>query len=158
MKTKTNLDNLLDLTFSNRGNNLDLIVWPETAVLFNIQSNNKYNTILRENLKNINNIVLGTIRRESFVKENKIYNSLFLISNKSNYIKFHDKIKLVPFGEFIPFRNILKYKNITLGGIDISNGKEFRLLELKSGIKILPLICYEVIFPKITKPESNDYN
>ena len=22
----------------------------------------------------------------------------------------------------------------------------------------MPLICYEVIFPKITKPESNDYN
>ena len=42
------------------------------------------------------------------IKDGKIYNSLFLIDNISNSISYHDKMKLVPFGEFIPFRNVLK--------------------------------------------------
>ena len=53
----------------------------------------------------------------------KIYNSLFLIDNISNTIDYHDKIKLVPFGEYIPFRNVLKNFKILLGGLDFSSEK-----------------------------------
>ena len=45
-----------------------------------------------------------------------------------------------------------------MGGIDFSYGKKVKVLELNDNIKILPLICYEVIFPKITREKSNQYN
>ena len=156
-KTKANLERLIKLTLKDGVKDLDLVIWPETAVLFNIEDNNEYNFLLKEKLKPINNLILGSIRRDNSFNKVKIYNSLFLISNHFRDINFYDKNKLVPFGEFIPFRNFLSYKNITLGGVDFSAGKKIKLLNIKNNIKLLPLICYEIIFPKITNA-NNNYN
>ena len=95
--------------------------------------------------------------RKKLIKK-KIYNSLFLINKINNTISYHDKLKLVPFGEYIPFRNILKDYKILLGGLDFSSGVNLKFLELNNNIKILPLICYEVIFPKITKLSKNNHD
>tara|TARA_E500000178_G_C16590267_1_gene560041 strand:- start:39 stop:611 length:573 start_codon:yes stop_codon:yes gene_type:complete len=80
------------------------------------------------------------------------------MDNISNTVEFHDKIKLVPFGEYIPFRNLLKNFKILLGGLDFSHGKKLSFLELNNKVKLLPLICYEVIFPNITKLSENNHD
>ena len=157
-KIITNFQKLLDLSKNNTGKKIDLVIWPETSILFDIQKNKDKSLLLRESSKNIDNIIIGGIRREKVNNKNRIYNSLFLIDRKNISITYHDKLKLVPFGEYIPFRNLLKNNQILLGGIDFSSGKKFNLLKLKNDIKILPLICYEVIFPKITRPYNNNYD
>ena len=150
-KTLTNLQKLLDLSKNSRNKKIDLVIWPETSILFDIKKNKERRLLLRESFKNIDNIILGGIRREKNYRKNRIYNSLFLINNESNSIIYHDKLKLVPFGEYVPFRNLLKKNKILLGGIDFSSGEKLNLLKLNNDIKILPLICYEVIFPKVTR-------
>ena len=159
-KTKklTNLNKLINLTKNNNEKGIDLVIWPETAVLFDIMDKENKKLLFKEKLKNIDQLIVGGIRKEIINKKINIYNSLFLIDKTNNVISYHDKVKLVPFGEYIPFRHILMNYKILLGGLDFSSGKKIHVLELKKNIKILPLICYEVIFPRITKPKKNNYD
>ena len=157
-KTLTNLNLLINLTRHNHKKNMDLVVWPETAVLFDIMDESSTSLLLQNSFKNIENIIIGGIRKEKINKNGKIYNSLFLIDNNSNTIYYHDKIKLVPFGEYIPFRNVLKNFKILLGGLDFSSGEKLKYLELNNNVKVLPLICYEVIFPKTTSLSKKNFD
>ena len=72
--------------------------------------------------------------------------------------------KLVPFGEFLPFEKILNkvgLKKITPGYTSFSKGEKKQLIGLKYKsdlISILPLICYEIIFPNIIEKDSNEFD
>ena len=149
VKKLINLSNIKSLK------KIDLVIWPETSVPFDIEKSNKQ---FRDSLTDVNSLIVGAIRKTETVNNLKIFNSLFLIKDSFKNILYHDKLKLVPFGEFIPFRKYLKFKKFTLGGIDFSYGKKVKVLELNDNVKILPLICYEVLFPKITREKSNQYN
>ena len=67
-----------------------------------------------------------------------------LINHKE--IKQFDKKILVPFGEFLPLRNLLQPFQIISGPNDYSIGDTSRNLSISSSLKLLPVICYEVIF------------
>jgi len=58
-------------------------------------------------------------------------------------------VHLVPFGEYVPFESILKNLGIeTWWKCPVVFASATRsLLTLPSGIKLYPLICYEIIFP-----------
>ena len=61
------------------------------------------------------------------------------------------KIKLVPFGEFLPFEKLLEkigLKKITEGFGSFSNGDNIKTFFYEN-INIIPLICYEIIFPEM---------
>ena len=64
----------------------------------------------------------------------------------------YNKKNLVPFGEFLPFENILKrigLKSLTNNYQSFSGGLERNIIEIKKKnfqIKMLPLICYEIIY------------
>ena len=157
-KTLSNLNLLVDLTRNQYEESIDLVIWPETAVLFDIMEDDRISLSLKNGFKNVDSIIIGGIRKEKINKKRKIYNSLFLIDNVNKTVTYHDKIKLVPFGEYMPFRKVLKNFRISLGGLDFSSGKKFNNLELNNKVKLLPLICYEVIFPKITRLSKNNYD
>ena len=76
---------------------------------------------------------------------------MLVINNKLEIIQSYNKRKLVPFGEFLPFENIvskLGLKKITEGHGSFLKGENNNSLVIES-IKILPLICYEIIFPDL---------
>jgi apolipoprotein N-acyltransferase len=59
----------------------------------------------------------------------------------------YDKVKLVPFGERLPFQGIFPLiSRVDLGGGDFTPGRNLRLFELK-GVRFFAPICYEVVYP-----------
>ena len=95
-------------------------------------------------IKDNQKVIIGASR----LNNNKLYNS-FLYLEKNN-TQIFDKEILVPFGEFLPFRNYLKFMENISGNIDFTSGQNNRLIS-NSDINILPIICYEIIFNKILK-------
>ena len=72
-KTKTliNLNKLINLTKNNNEKSIDLVVWPETAVLFDIMDEENKKLLLKKNLENIDHLIIGGIRKEMVNKKKK---------------------------------------------------------------------------------------
>ena len=72
----------------------------------------------------------------------------------------YNKRKLVPFGEFLPFEKILNrfnLKKITQGYGSFSKGKIQQNISINK-LNILPLICYEIIFPELAQKANLNTN
>jgi apolipoprotein N-acyltransferase len=87
-----------------------------------------------------------------------------IFNNRLELIHKYDKVNLVPFGEFVPFENILSkigFKTITNAYQSYSSGevrKPFNLKNDKIDVNLLPLICYEIIYSgKFSKEKNYDY-
>ena len=93
-------------------------------------------------------------------KTGLFYNSLLLVNNKFDVVQQYNKRKLVPFGEFLPFENLLKkfgFKKITEGYGSFQNGIEKNNIKIDP-LNFLPLICYEVIFTHFIQQANSDTN
>ena len=131
-------------------NKKTLFIWPEGALsgkyFFEIE---KYRNLIKENFSSNHFIIFGINTLDQ--KQNKFYNSFVLVDNNLNKKFQYNKVKLVPFGEFLPFHNKLEkigLKKITEGFGSFSKGSTNKTFSY-SGVDIVPLICYEVIFPEL---------
>ena len=136
-----------------------LFVWPE-----GVFSGYSYNEILifkkifKKNFSNKHHIILGINQIDPVSK--KYFNSMLLLNNNFKILSEYHKQKLVPFGEFLPFENILNnygFKKVTEGHGSYLRGKNNKLLVLDQ-FNILPLICYEVIFTDFIQKSKNETN
>ncbi|MBV8095190.1 MAG: apolipoprotein N-acyltransferase, partial [Acetobacteraceae bacterium] len=85
----------------------------------------------------------------------QIWNSTEAVDAKGDIVARYDKAHLVPFGEYIPLRELLPFRKITAGGIDFSAGPGPRTITLPGIPPFSPLICYEAIFPGAVVDEEN---
>lgn len=134
-KAKTKYDEILDII---KNNNSKIIVFGENDFPFLMDKEN-INSI-QKNIKNDQYVVIGSTRSEN----KKFYNSIFFIDNKE--YKVFDKKILVPFGEFVPLRTLFRFMNSIAGTVDFTRGNKERDIKLDEKLKIIPVICYEIIF------------
>lgn len=126
----------------------NIILWPESAF--------PYNSTVADKNKEIfdwlgeDQILITGITRAKFndSKLSNIYNSA-LITDKDFFTKkYYDKVRLVPFGEYNPFKKIFKFEKFTDGALDFTPGTDTNIFKLSNvNYNIAVLICYEVIFP-----------
>ena len=155
-----NLKKLVMLSNNDKDNFIKtskLIIWPETSFEGSIPSEMKLlSSISKKVLKNPKSIlIVGLLRTE----ESNIFNSLVFVNSKGQIIHKYDKIKLVPFGEYIPFRKYLRPISDFLPSRDFSKG----ILKSNAFIdgfgEITTLICYEILFvDEIVKKVSKKTN
>ena len=134
-------------------NKKTLFVWPEGIFTgFNFEQIKQYKYMFEEAFSD-NHLILFGVNTVSFKESNnQVFNSLVVINNKFEILFKYNKIKLVPFGEFLPFEFFLKklgLKKITGGHGSFSRGDKANIFLLDK-LKLLPLICYEIIFPKLS--------
>ncbi len=133
-----------------------LFIWPE-GVFANSDSLKEYRDLFSKNFSNNHLIILGA----TIFKKDDFYNSLLLLNNKAEILSSYNKIKLVPFGEFIPFYSFLEkinLKKVTFGYGSFSKGNNRNPISVNNEIKFLPLLCYEIIFSGTLNPEKKDYD
>ena len=149
------LNKHIELSKSSAASSIDLIIWPETAVSYGIQNNKKIRDLLANDIGIP--IVLGARRYDS--KQKKLYNTAFILSEYGDVIDFYDKVKLVPFGEYIPFGKVLTSFSMfglaTDGLVGFSKGVLKNYISTKKFGSFLMLICYEAIFPRASDNLDN---
>jgi len=142
-----------------------IFLWPEGIIPESyISDMNMYKDLFSNNFGEDDFIIMGLNSTESNDNENLFFNSMAVFNNKLELIQKYNKINLVPFGEFIPFEDILKlvgFKTITNEYQSFSSGYTRNLLNIKNNkmdLNLLPLICYEIIYSgKLSKDKNFDY-
>lgn len=135
------------------GRKADIIVWPETAVPYLVTPYSPLLNTLGSILDGNQLLATGAIRGD-FVHSDELesFNSILLIDKDGIVVDSADKEHLVPFGEYIPFYNLIAKLGITDWmplPAGLKSGQQINPLMTPNGHKILPLICYEAIFPTL---------
>ena len=130
----------------------ELIVWPEAATPFYYDIDPLGTKYVKDLATNSGlPILFGSPYKKKVAGKELFYNRAFLISNQGETIDVYDKMHLVPFGEFVPFRQALFFieKMVEIIG-DFGLGKRatvFTLNNYQLGVSI----CYEIIFPDLVR-------
>jgi len=135
----------------------DLIIWPEAALPVVLEDEPVYYERLVRYVKTISQpLMFGAVtnRRGSY------YNSALLLSKEGKLLQRYDKLHLVPFGEFIPFRSALPFLETIAPIGDITRGRNYTLFTIqRRGLKIQHqfgvLICFEDVFPELARQFVN---
>src|SRR5690606_7319842 len=87
----------------------DLIIWPETSVPFILSERPDALVALDELLRPNQTLLAGAVRVEAAAagQPERYYNSVVAINDAGETYDAVDKIHLVPFGEYLPFGEIL---------------------------------------------------
>lgn len=136
------------LSLKNSPGNGSLIIWPETAAPFLFQDvNSLHNQIVNLSLQTKSWLLFGSVSRLPQKGSDDYFNSAYLLSPLGEVKGRYDKVHLVPYGEYVPFRDVLPFvKKLTAGIGDFGHGAGFNPLSLDNK-KIGILICYEGILP-----------
>ena len=136
------------LTLTAEGTPADLTIWPETAVPYMLE----YAPDVAEMIVAASDgkpVAAGIQREEA----GRFYNSLRVLEGIGVETARYDKAHLVPFGEYMPMGD-LAYDWFGIqafaaqAGATYSAGPGPDVLDLGTLGRVLPLICYEVIFPR----------
>jgi len=128
----------------------DLIVWPESPAPF-------YSTdpMLRDTVSNIARqaqtwMLVGSLgirnAGETPERATELFNSGSLVDPAGEWVGRYNKMHLVPFGEYVPFKRVFGFAGgLTKEVGDFSPGTS--RAALLAGNKLGVFICYESIFP-----------
>ena len=143
---------LIEISEPNKSEKI-IFVWPEGILPYISQKELiEYNWLFKESFGENHLLAIGINSQKSENKVVKYFNSLSIYDDNLNLLHSYNKINLVPFGEFLPFENILKtigLRTITNNYQSFSSGNDRKIIEIKREnflLKILPLICYEIIY------------
>ncbi|MBO6756438.1 MAG: apolipoprotein N-acyltransferase [Roseibium sp.] len=131
-----------------------IVVWPESAVPFLLTREPRALFRISQALNSQTELVTGAIRAEAGPDGPVYFNSVYLIASDGTVRDVYDKVRLVPFGEYLPLEPLLATLGITtLVDTPAGFGSGFRHMTLTpgNGPGFHPLICYEAIFPRFAR-------
>jgi apolipoprotein N-acyltransferase len=129
------------------------LIWPESAFPFLLTHEPEAMAQIAALLPQGTVLITGAIRAPEAAPGKKIeraYNSIYVIDHDGTILSVYDKIHLVPFGEFLPFQRFLE----SLGIMQLTKlpggfipGERRRAMDVPRAPRMLPFVCYEIVFP-----------
>jgi apolipoprotein N-acyltransferase len=127
-----------------------VVVWPESPMNFTYANDTRF----RETVADF------TTRHRTSVLFNSLepapaggaYNAAVLVNEEGRPVAQYDKIRLLPFGEYVPLPRWLPGVNLipVLVG-DFTPGTNYPLMDLGGGARAGVFICFESAFPSISR-------
>jgi len=134
-----------------------LIVWPETSLPGTLT----HDAQLRETVSGLAKssgtaLIIGNSARPksgSTAKQNtkQYYNSVTLVSSSGRGAGGYNKIRLLPFAEYLPYRGVFPWPSrFAAGAGNFLPGKEYKVFQVE-GARFAVTICWENIFPELVR-------
>ncbi len=132
----------------------DIVVWPETALPYNITPKNSYGRFCSELAKRANvTILVGgfTVSEE----ETDLNSIICVLPDGSFHDNVYAKRRLVPFGEFVPMKEffhavIPPLAELVMSDDDIAEGEGAQLTVLED-VTVGSLICFDSIYDSLAR-------
>ena len=132
-----------------------IVVWPETAMPLYFQVEPALADRLRELAREEEvHLVFGSDAFDIIGRKLIHYNRAYHLS-PTGQEEHYDKVRLVPFGEYVPFKGLLPFvEKVVPGAGEFAAGRWTAPFDtpVRSGV----LICYEVSFPGLSRREVAD--
>jgi apolipoprotein N-acyltransferase len=138
------------------------LIWPESAFPFFLAREPEALAQIAARLPRGTVLVTGAARPAEprpGKQELRAYNSIYVIDHDGSILSVYDKVHLVPFGEFLPFQEVLEQQGlmqITKMPGGFVSGDRRRPISVARTPPFLPLICYEIIFPGEAVPRGGE--
>ena len=131
----------------------NILIWPESAFPFFLTREADAMAQIADLLAPDTVLITGSVRAPDGPRNGPItraYNSIYVIDHDGSVLSYYDKLHLVPFGEYLPFQDLMERIGLeqltrVQGGFIVGTAR--RNLEVPHAPRVLPLICYEAIFP-----------
>lgn len=142
---KANILRLFSL--SARPGSFDLLLWPETAWPGFLAEDRGAQVMLGWLLSETGVLLIGSPEREETGSGTIYRNSVLAIAPDGTILTRYAKHHLVPFGEYVPWRNVLPFQRLVQSLGDFAPGPGPRTLAIGPHPYVGVAICYEAIFP-----------
>ena len=134
------------------------LIWPESAFPFFLPLEPDALAQIAAFLPKGAVLITGGVRPAQVATNGKVeraYNSIYLVDHDGSLSGIYDKNHLVPFGEYLPFQSFLERLGLmqltkVVGGF--VPGDRRRPVTIPGAPSMLPLICYEIVFPDEAVP------
>ncbi|CAK7282601.1 apolipoprotein N-acyltransferase [Streptomyces sp. RM1] len=139
------------------GQDVDLVVWGESSVGYDLADRpdlaRRIAALSRETGADV--LVNVDARRSD---RPGIYKSSVLVGPDGPTGDRYDKMRLVPFGEYVPARSLLGWATSVgkAAGEDRRRGTGQVVMNVGHGLRIGPLICFETAFPDMSRRLADD--
>jgi apolipoprotein N-acyltransferase len=129
--------------------NPQLVIWPESPMNFSYGSDNPLRERLATFAKANRTAIL--LNSQELAPNDGIYNSALLINEEGKLVAQYDKIRLLPFGEYVPLPQWLPGAGLIRGMVgEFTPGTNYPLMpvgKVRAGV----FICIESAYPVIAR-------
>ncbi|MET7452886.1 apolipoprotein N-acyltransferase [Streptomyces sp. NPDC005574] len=139
------------------GQDVDLIVWGESSVGFDLgERPDLAGRIAALSRATGADVLVNVDARRS--DKPGIYKSSVLVGPRGLTGDRYDKMRLVPFGEYIPARSLLGWATSVgkAAGEDRRRGTEQVVMNVGHGLRVGPMVCFETAFPDMSRHLTED--
>ncbi len=128
-----------------------LVLWPESAVPYNLEGDSGYRASVTSLARELDiTIVLNSVGRTA---SGGATNSAYVVNPKGVLPERYDKVRLVPFGEYVPLIGRLAFAKPLVREVGhFEPGTSLEPLTAV-GTKVGMAICYEVVFADLVASE-----
>jgi len=131
-----------------------LIIWPESPMNFGYGGDEQLRARLAGFARQHNVSIL--LNSQEAAPHDGIYNSAVLINEQGKLVAQYDKIRLLPFGEYVPLPDWVPGAGLIRAIVgDFTAGTNYRLMpvgNLRAGV----FICIESAYPSIARRFTNE--
>lgn len=125
------------------------VIWPESAIPFLIDRQPGALEAVGHALGSDRVLLTGAAR---VIPGDPVtyFNSVHVIDASGAIRETYDKFHLVPFGEYLPLSGLLErlgFQQLARSAGGFTGGSGPRTLEIPGAGRVMPLVCYEAIFP-----------
>ncbi|WP_447036120.1 apolipoprotein N-acyltransferase [Streptomyces sp. DSM 118878] len=135
----------------------DLVVWGESSVGFDLADRPDVARRLAALSREVDADLLVNVDARRSDRPG-IFKSSVLVGPEGPTGDRYDKMRLVPFGEYIPARSLLGWATSVgkAAGEDRRRGDRQVLMDAGPGLRVGPLVCFESAFPDMSRQLTRD--